>query len=66
MRAYVEEVVDEEEAVEELDLPLSQENIKKKTYLEVYDDRLVHEHKLCSLLWNREIDWVTGTKRKVF
>ena len=32
MRTYVEETVDEEDAVDEIDLPLSQEGVIKKTY----------------------------------
>ena len=33
MRSYVEEIVDEEDAVEELDLPLSKDTIKKQGYI---------------------------------
>lgn len=33
MRSYVEEVVDEEDAVDELELPISQDSIRKKTFM---------------------------------
>ena len=47
MRTYVEETVDEEDAVDEIDLPLSQEGISKKTYNSNIHFIIVLVHKLC-------------------
>ena len=47
MRTYAEETVDEEDAVDEIDLPLSQEGVSKKTYDSSIYFSIVHVHKLC-------------------
>ena len=46
MRTYVEETVDEEDAVDEIDLPLSQEGVIKKTYDSNIHFIIVLVHKL--------------------